>query len=179
MEKTTGKRYCINGATLIFSKFGEKGKFYEATFGAGCFWHVEEEFRKVKGVVDTSVGFAGGTVPEPSYERVCQGNTGHAEVVHLKYDPKVISYDRLLDVFWKIHDPTQLNRQGPDTGEQYRSVIFYYDEKQKQAALKSKAKMEKSGKYKKPIVTQIVSASKFFKAEEYHQRYLEKKRVPH
>jgi len=171
----TGKRYCINGVALKFVPLKES-VFPQATFGAGCFWHVEEEFRKVKGVVDIAVGFAGGTVPEPSYERVCRGDTGHAEVVHLKYDPKVVSYDKLLDLFWAIHDPTQLNRQGPDVGAQYRSVIFYYNEEQKKAALESKKKLEKSGKYKQSIVTQIVPASKFFKAEEYHQRYLEKKR---
>lgn len=172
----TGKRYCINGVALKFMKFEEKSDPEEAIFGAGCFWHVEEEFRKVKGVIDTEVGFAGGTVPDPSYERVCRGDTGHAEVVHIKFDPKVISYDRLLDVFWSIHDPTQLNRQGPDVGEQYRSVIFYYNEEQKKATIRSKEKLEKSGRYKKPIVTQIVPAGKFYRAEEYHQRYLEKKR---
>jgi peptide methionine sulfoxide reductase msrA/msrB len=170
----TGKRYCINGVALQFVPFGAKSQYEQATFGAGCFWHVEEEFRQVKGVIDTSVGFAGGTVPEPSYERVCQGDTGHAEVVHLKFDPKVISYDRLLDVFWSLHDPTQLNRQGPDVGLQYRSVIFYYDDTQKKAAERSKEKLAKSGKYKKPVVTQIVPAKDFFKAEEYHQRYFEK-----
>lgn len=170
----TGKRYCINGVALRFAKKGED-KFEQATFGAGCFWHVEEVFSKVNGVVDTSVGYAGGTVPEPTYQQVCAGDTGHAEVVHLRFDPKVISYEQLLDVFWKIHDPTTLNRQGPDIGEQYRSVIFYYNEKQKSAALKSKQKLEKSGKYKDPIVTQIIPASKFFRAEEYHQKYFEKR----
>jgi len=171
----TGKRYCINGVALIFKSFNETN-FEWATFGAGCFWHVEEEFRKVMGVIDTAVGFSGGTVPEPSYERVCRGDTGHAEVIHLKYDPKVVSYDHLLDIFWKIHDPTQLNRQGPDIGKQYRSVIFYYNEGQRIAAINSKAKIEKSGKYNKPIVTQIIPASQFFRAEDYHQRYSEKKR---
>ena len=148
----------------------------QAMFGAGCFWHVEEELRKIKGVIDTAVGFTGGTVPGPSYERVCRGDTGHAEVVHIKFDPNVISYDQLLDVFWRIHDPTQLNRQGPDTGKQYRSVIFYYNEEQKNAAIRSKETLIKSGRFHKPIVTEIVPAGQFFRAEEYHQRYLEKGR---
>ena len=169
----TGKRYCINGAALRFVKNGN-GKLETATFGAGCFWHVEEEFSKINGVVDTAVGFAGGTVPEPSYERVCRGDTGHAEVVHIKFDPKIISYDQLLDVFWKIHDPTTLNRQGLDIGAQYRSVIFYYNDKQKKAALQSKQKS--AGNFKNPIVTQIEPASDFFKAEEYHQKYFEKRK---
>ena len=167
----TGLRYCLNGVALKFVPL-KTTAWPVATFGAGCFWHVEEEFRQVKGVVDTAVGFAGGTVPEPSYERVCQGDTGHAEVVHLKYDPKIVSYDQLLAVFWSLHDPTQLDRQGPDVGVQYRSVIFYYNDEQKQAAQRSKEKLIKSGV---KVVTQIVPASQFFKAEEYHQRYLEKK----
>ena len=171
----TGKRYCINGIALRFVPAG-KNIYKQATFGAGCFWHVEEEFSKVDGVIDTAVGFAGGTVPEPSYERVCRGDTGHAEVVHIKYDPNEITYDELLDVFWKIHDPTQLNRQGPDVGAQYRSVIFYYNEEQKAAALKSKKKLEASEKYKDPIVTEIEPADKFFRAEDYHQKYFEKRR---
>ena len=170
----TGKRFCINGVALKFVKRGEK-EFEQATFGAGCFWHIQEEFDKVKGVKDTSVGFAGGTVPEPSYEKVCMGNTGHAEVVHIKFDPKIVSYKQLLDVFWKIHDPTTVNRQGPDIGEQYRSVIFYYTPEQKEAAVKSKEALERSHKYRSPIVTQIVPASNFFKAEEYHQKYFQKK----
>jgi peptide methionine sulfoxide reductase msrA/msrB len=171
----TGKRYCINGVALKFFPWGGKEKYQQATFGAGCFWHVEYEFMKVKGVVDTAVGFAGGTVPEPSYERVCRGDTGHAEVVHLKFDPKVVSYDKLLDIFWSLHDPTQLDRQGPDIGKQYRSVIFYYNEEQRKAAVASKEKLEKSGRYQKPIITEIVPASNFFKAEEYHQKYLKKR----
>ncbi|MFC1511214.1 bifunctional methionine sulfoxide reductase B/A protein [Candidatus Margulisiibacteriota bacterium] len=168
----TGKRYCINGVALNFVPLGSLGKLEQATFGGGCFWHVQEEFDKVKGVADTAVGFAGGTVPKPSYEQVCRTDTGHAEVVHIKFDPKILSYEKLLDVFWQIHDPTTLNRQGPDVGRQYRSVIFYYDEKQKAAAIKSKAKAQK--KFKDPIVTELSPASDFFRAEEYHQKYLKK-----
>lgn len=169
----THKRYCINGVALLFVPFGSEKQLEQATFGGGCFWHVEAEFRRIKGVVDTAVGYAGGTVPEPSYELVCRGDTGHAEVVHLKFDQKVITYDQLLDHFWQLHDPTTLDRQGPDVGQQYRSVIFYYSDAQKKAALESKAKWQK--KFKDKIVTQIVPAADFFRAEEYHQRYLEKK----
>lgn len=171
----TGKRYCINGVALAFFKTGEK-TYEEATFGGGCFWHVEDEFKRIKGVIDTEVGFSGGTIPNPSYEQVCRKNTGHAEVVHIKFDPKAVSYERLLDVFWNIHDPTQLNRQGPDIGDQYRSVIFYYSKQQEQEAIRSKEKLERSAKYKDRIVTQILPASKFFRAEEYHQKYIEKTR---
>lgn len=148
----------------------------KATFGAGCFWHVEEAFRKVKGVKKTEVGFSGGKVENPSYDMVCHGGTGHAEVVQVEFDPKIVSYEKLLDVFWEIHNPTTKNRQGLDIGEQYRSVIFYHNEKQKEIALKSKEKLENSGKYKKPIVTEIVPFMGFYKAEEYHQNYIEKKR---
>jgi len=171
----SGKRYCINGVALRFVPEGTE-KLEQATFGAGCFWHVEEVFAKVNGVVDSSVGFAGGTVPEPSYQQVCQGDTGHAEVVHLSFDPKIVSYNNLLDLFWKMHDPTTPNRQGPDVGEQYRSVIFYYSDRQKKAAQESKQKLEKSGKYKNPVTTQIAPAAKFFRAEEYHQKYFKKQK---
>ncbi|MFA5098480.1 MAG: bifunctional methionine sulfoxide reductase B/A protein [Candidatus Margulisiibacteriota bacterium] len=170
----SGKRYCINGIALMFVRSG-KSKFDEAAFGGGCFWHVEEEFRKLAGVIDTAAGYAGGQVPEPSYEEVCRGDTGHAEVVHVKFDPGTIPYEKLLDVFWSIHDPTQLNRQGPDVGDQYRSVIFYYSPSQKEAAQRSKEKLERSRRYNSPVVTQILPAKDFFRAEEYHQRYLEKK----
>lgn len=154
-----------------------KNKTEIATFGAGCFWHVEEAFRKVKGVVSTAVGYSGGTTENPAYEDVCTDKTGHAEVVMVKYEPSKISYEKLLDVFWSIHDPTQLNRQGPDVGTQYRSVIFYHNEEQKKAAIKSKEKLQSSGKYSKPIATELKPALPFYRAEEHHQRYLEKRGV--
>ncbi len=147
----------------------------KAAFGAGCFWHVEESFRKVKGVANTTVGYMGGNVKNPSYKDVCSHKTGHAEVCLVEYDPEKVSYNELLEVFWKTHNPTQLNRQGPDIGDQYRSVIFYYDEKQNKIALESKEKEQK--KYKDTIVTQVIPAKTFNKAEEYHQRYLEKNKI--
>ena len=149
-------------------------KLEKATFGAGCFWHVEEEFSKVNGVVSTSVGFMDGSLKNPSYKDVCRGDTGHAEVVHLEFDSNIIFYEKLLEIFWNMHDPTTLNRQGPDTGTQYRSVIFYHSDEQEKVAQLSKEKLEKLGKYKDKIVTEIVSASEFYKAESYHQRYFEK-----
>ena len=145
-----------------------------ATFGAGCFWHVEATFRQVPGVVDTTVGYMGGSVPNPTYEQVCTGETGHAEVVQVEYDPEQVSYEELLDVFWKCHDPTQRNRQGPDVGTQYRSVIFYHTEEQRMLAEASRRRLEESGLYPRPIVTEIVPAREFYRAEEYHQRYFEK-----
>jgi peptide-methionine (S)-S-oxide reductase len=147
----------------------------QATFGAGCFWGVEVAFRQVPGVVDAAVGYAGGTVADPSYQQVCTGGTGHAEVVQVDYDPAQVSYEQLLDVFFANHDPTQLNRQGPDVGTQYRSVIFYHDEGQAEAARAAKAALQASGRYRRPVVTEIVPFSNFFRAEEYHQRYLEKR----
>lgn len=146
-----------------------------ATFGAGCFWSVEEVFRNVPGVIETAVGYVGGTTNNPTYEDVCTDRTGHAEVVHLKFDPKKVSYEKLLEVFWNNHDPTTPNRQGPDVGTQYRSVIFFYSKEQERAALKSKEELEKSGKQGKPIVTQILPAQEFYRAEEYHQKYLMKR----
>jgi peptide-methionine (S)-S-oxide reductase len=142
-----------------------------ATFGAGCFWGVEAAYQKINGVIKTIVGYMGGTTKNPSYEDVCTDKTGHAEVVQVQFDNKIVKYEELLDVFWKIHDPTQLNRQGFDIGTQYRSVIFYHNEKQKILAEKSKNKQEKS---KKQIVTEILPAKEFYKAEEYHQNYLKK-----
>ncbi len=145
-----------------------------ATFGAGCFWHVEDAFRKMPGVTDTAVGFMGGRVAHPSYERVCAGDTGHAEVCEVRYDPARVSYEQLLDVFWRIHDPTQVDRQGPDVGSQYRSVIFTHTPEQEAAAWQSKETLAQSGKFKRPIATAIEPAREFHRAEEYHQRYVEK-----
>jgi len=146
-----------------------------ATFAAGCFWGVEEIFRSKKGVISTRVGYTGGKTQNPSYEQVCSDKTGHAEAVEITYDPKKVSYEELLDIFWNIHDPSTLNRQGLDIGSQYRSAIFYHDEKQKESALKSKKDLEKNGKYKKKITTEIVPADEFYEAEQYHQKYLMKK----
>lgn len=149
----------------------------KATFGAGCFWGIEEAFAQVPGVVDTAVGFAGGTLENPSYKDVCTDRTGHAEVVELSFDPSRVTYEQLLDTFWDLHDPTTPNRQGPDVGTQYRSVIFFHSPEQQAAAQASKEKQQASGRYKRPIVTEIKPAPKFYRAEEYHQRYVEKKHV--
>ncbi|KFZ39771.1 MULTISPECIES: peptide-methionine (S)-S-oxide reductase MsrA [Thermoactinomyces] len=146
-----------------------------ATFGAGCFWGVEEVFRQIPGVKNTTVGYMGGTTENPTYEEVCTDQTGHAEVVQVEYDPEQVTYEDLLDVFWNNHNPTTLNRQGPDVGTQYRSVIFYHTDEQKQAAEASKKQLDQSGKWKDPIVTQIEPAGTFWRAEEYHQRYLQKR----
>ena len=168
----TGKRYCINAAALLFAPSVKADKKLEkATFSAGCFWGVEDAFMHLKGVVSTRVGYTGGRTKDPTYEQVCTNTTGHAESVEVIYDPAVISYDGLLDTFWSIHDPTTVDRQGPDVGSQYRSVIFYHNENQKEAAIASKEKLEKSGKYKKRIVTEISPAPEFYQAEEYHQKY--------
>ncbi|HLJ83322.1 MAG TPA: peptide-methionine (S)-S-oxide reductase MsrA [Candidatus Eremiobacteraceae bacterium] len=146
----------------------------QATFGAGCFWGVESAFREVPGVVDAAVGFMGGRTADPTYRQVCEGNTNHAEVVHLSFDPSKVSYDQLLDVFWKIHDPTTLNRQGPDVGSQYRSVIFTHSPEQAKAAVASRDALAASGRAGRKVVTQIEPAQPFYRAEEYHQRYFEK-----
>ena len=146
-----------------------------ATFGAGCFWGVEAAYRQIPGVLSTRVGYLGGTMENPTYRDVCSGRTGHAEVVEVKYDPSRVTYDDLLTVFWENHDPTTLNRQGPDVGEQYRSGIFYHDDQQKAAAEASKEERDRSGKYRRPIVTEITPASAFYEAEDYHQQYLEKR----
>lgn len=146
----------------------------QATFGAGCFWGVEAAFRKVNGVLSTAVGYSGGTLKNPRYEDVCTDRTGHAEVVQIDFDPSQVSYENLLELFWSIHDPTTPNRQGPDVGAQYRSVIFFHNPEQKALAEASKERCQKSGRYKKPTVTEIVPAAEFYRAEEYHQRYHEK-----
>ncbi len=146
----------------------------KAIFGAGCFWGIESAYRQVPGVEEALVGYSGGTTPDPTYREVCSGQTGHAEVVEVEFDPKVVSFDSLLDVFWQIHDPTTLNRQGPDRGTQYRSAIFTLDDEQDRAARASLEKMTESGCYPRPIVTEITKASPFHRAEEYHQRYFEK-----
>ncbi|MEY2439656.1 MAG: peptide-methionine (S)-S-oxide reductase [Verrucomicrobiota bacterium] len=151
----------------------------KATFGAGCFWGVEEAFRKLNGVSSTAVGYAGGKTDNPSYEDVCGDETGHAEVVEVEFDPSQISYDELLDVFWSNHNPTTLNRQGPDVGTQYRSAIFYHTPEQQAAAEASKQKIDKSGRFPRPVVTQIEAAPKFWRAEEYHQQYLNKRGQSH
>lgn len=146
-----------------------------ATFGAGCFWGVEEIFRKIPGVTNTAVGYSGGDAENPTYEQVCTGTTGHAEVVQVEFDASQVEYEKLLQLFWENHNPTQVDRQGPDVGTQYRSVVFYHSPEQKEAAEKFKTDLESSGKWKEPIVTKIEPAQKFYRAEEYHQRYLEKR----
>src|SRR5213595_156736 len=151
----------------------------KATFGAGCFWGVEETFRKLKGVSSTAVGYAGGNRENPSYEDVCSDKTGHAEVVQVEFDPSQITYGQILDVFWSNHNPTTLNRQGPDVGTQYRSAIFYHSPEQEATAMASKERLEKSGRFNRPVATQIEAAPKFWRAEEYHQRYLQKSGQSH
>lgn len=149
----------------------------QAAFGAGCFWGVEETFRHVEGVESTQVGYMGGDLSDPSYEAVCTGRTGHAEVIYVEFDPQGVSYEKLLKVFWECHDPTTLNRQGPDVGTQYRSAVFCYTEAQKTFASATKEKIETAGVFRNPIVTEITDAGTFYPAEDYHQRYLEKRGV--
>ena len=175
----TGLRYCINGVALRFvPKAGTAERApaerETATFAAGCFWHVEAAFRKVPGVIAVTSGYTGGTKPAPTYEEVCSDKTGHAEAVEVEFDPSVTSYDRLLEVFWSEHDPTTKDRQGWDVGSQYRSAIFFHSPAQKASAYASKERLEMSGRYKNPIVTEILPAGPFYRAEEKHQRYFEK-----
>jgi peptide-methionine (S)-S-oxide reductase len=158
---------CMNAAPE--KSTGSETNLQTATFGGGCFWCGEAVFQRIPGVKSVVSGYAGGTKEDPTYEQVCHGNTGHAEVIQIKFDPKTISYDKLLEVFWEAHDPTTLNRQGHDTGTQYRSIILYSDDEQKKAAEKSKADSQKH--FKDPIVTQIVPLKKFYPAEDYHQNY--------
>jgi len=175
--KPTGLRYCINSAALTFVENPKTARVVreKAMFGAGCFWGVEETFRQLKGVTSTAVGYSGGTYKNPTYKDVCTDQTGHAEVVQVEYDPSQISYDQLLEVFWENHNPTTLNRQGPDMGTQYRSVIFFYTPAQEKEARASLEKLRQSGRYSKPIVTQIEAAREFYRAEDYHQQYLAKR----
>ncbi len=151
----------------------------KATFGAGCFWGIEVTFGQIDGVTGTAVGFMGGKTENPSYEDVCTDTTGHAEVVQVEFDPQKVSYEQLLDVFWRSHDPTQVNRQGPDVGTQYRSAIFVHSPEQEETARRSKAEHDRGGRFKRPIATEIEPATSFYRAEDYHQRYLEKRGLAH
>ncbi|HOW59838.1 MAG TPA: bifunctional methionine sulfoxide reductase B/A protein [Candidatus Omnitrophota bacterium] len=196
--KPTGLRYCINSASLQFipsedlekkgygqytylfskkdpPKTDSKKMTQIAVFGAGCFWGVQSTFENLPGVLKTTVGYTGGTVKNPTYEQVCTHTTGHAEAVQIEFDPSKISYEKLLDLFWSIHDPTTLNRQGPDVGNNYRSVIFYQNAEQEKTARVLKEKLQRSGKFHNPVVTEISPAKEFYKAEEYHQQYYQKK----
>ena len=170
----TGLRYCVNSAALGFEETDIPRKTETIYLGAGCFWGVEEAFAKLPGVVSTNVGYAGGFVKNPTYEMVCAHNTGHAEVVRLEYDPAKTSLAKILDVFWKIHDPTLLNRQGPDIGENYRSAIYFTLTEQEAEIRESIAALEKNGRFKNPIVTEVAYAGPYYPAEEYHQKYSEK-----
>jgi peptide methionine sulfoxide reductase msrA/msrB len=182
------RHFCINSGSLRFqpapsqpTASSDRSRSLAAptevaTFAAGCFWGVEDKFRGVEGVVRTRVGYTGGSVPSPTYETVCSDESGHAEAVEVTFDPSVVSYAQLLEFFFLFHDPTQVDRQGPDVGTQYRSAIFYHDEKQKAAALRSIETLNRSGRYEKPIATQVVPAAEFYEAEPYHQQYREKLR---
>ncbi len=182
----TGQRYCINSVALQFSgdmnpsNMGNEQMTSAATqekalFGAGCFWGVEAVFQRMDGVISTAVGYSGGKTKNPTYEDVCSGMTGHAEVVEVVYDPSRVSYDDLLKTFWSVHDPTQVGGQGVDIGDQYRSAIFYTNGEQKKAAEASRERLQKSGEINRPIATEIIPASAFYLAEDYHQQYLKKR----
>ncbi len=187
--RPSGLRYCLNSASLTFvedkkesakeEKAGVQAGLAQASFGAGCFWGVEAAFREVPGVREATVGYQGGTTKNPTYHDVCTGTTNHAEVVHVEYDPSEVTYMKLLEVFWANHDPTTPNRQGPDHGSQYRSVIFTYTPEQQKTAETLKARLESAHRFPRPIVTQILPAPDFYRAEEYHQRYLEKRGQRH
>jgi peptide methionine sulfoxide reductase msrA/msrB len=182
----THQHFCINSLALEFQpqalvdmdfsgkKLKDKSQKQTAVFAAGCFWGVESKFQQIKGVMSTRVGYSGGQTINPTYKQVCSGSTGHAEAVEIVYDPAEVSYSHLLEYFFSLHDPTQLNKQGVDLGEQYRSAVFYQNEAQKKAAEQMIQKLDESGKYKKPIATQVIPAKKFYEAEEYHQQYYEK-----
>jgi peptide methionine sulfoxide reductase msrA/msrB len=170
----TGLRYCINSASLVFGEAESKPRLETAIFGGGCFWGVEESFANVKGVKSTAVGYSGGATKNPTYEQVCSHTTGHAEVVKVEFDPSVVSYSDLLALFFEIHDPTTPNRQGPDFGDNYRSAIFFTSPKQEAAARQMIASLERAGKYRNRIVTQVELAGPFYRAEEYHQQYAAK-----
>lgn len=167
-------RHCVNSLSI---RFIANEKLAMATFGAGCFWGVEELYRKLPGVYNTAVGYMGGAMKNPDYKQVCRGITGHAEVVHIYFDAEVLSFEALLQIFWENHNPTTLNRQGPEEGTQYRSVIFYHSKDQQEQAIASRNLLEESAKFKESIVTEIVSATDFYRAEEYHQNYLYKRGV--
>ena len=185
--RPSGLRYCLNSASLTFveagkakeEKAGVQAGLAQASFGAGCFWGVEAAFREVPGVRETAVGYQGGKTKDPTYNDVCSDTTGHAEVVHVEYDPSEVTYMKLLEVFWANHDPTTPNWQGPDHGSQYRSVIFTYTPEQQKTAETFKARLEAAHRFPRPIVTQILPAPDFYRAEEYHQRYLEKRGQKH
>jgi peptide methionine sulfoxide reductase msrA/msrB len=162
----SGRHFCINSVALDFRAI--------ATFAAGCFWGVEENFRKIEGVAQTTVGYTGGTLDNPSYQQVCRGDSGHAEAVHVLFDPEVVTYSELLASFFQLHDPTQVDRQGPDIGSQYRSAVFYHNDKQKHEAETMIETLNKSGKFREPISTQVLPASAFYPAEEYHQKFYQK-----
>ena len=165
-------------AGFTLASRGDAMKTSTATFAAGCFWGVESVFRTIDGVLDAPCGYIGGSTDDPTYRAICAGNTGHAEAIEITFDPEKISYRELVELFWRMHNPTQINRQGPDVGTQYRSAIFYHTAEQKLIAEASKVQLGQSGKFKKPIATTIIPASTFYRAEEYHQQYFEKNGQP-